>query len=255
MNKTSVFRFLPSPLRRWLRQVRSVSEEYAIIDYDTATQLPCGWLDPATARRQHSAFVPLLEHMRNGHPRADFAALAAAVEATGLDEPLLVEVGCGSGWNSEVLTHLLQRTVRYVGVDYAFAMAALACQQYPQARFVVGEAPRLPLRDGGCEILVLGTVLMHVLGYRDAIRESRRVTRQWCILHTVPILRRRATTLLSKRAYDQPTVEIIFNEGELKQLLQDTGLAVRNTFESIPYNLESVLGESTTTRTYLCEVT
>jgi SAM-dependent methyltransferase len=250
----SVFKFVPSTLRRWLRQARSVSTEYAIVSLDDAAKLPCGWLDPAAARRQHRAFVPLLKRMRNGQPRADFVALAAAVRATGLDDPLIVEVGCASGWNSEVLTHLLGRPIHYVGVDYSHAMVAIGRRCYPETRFLAGDAGRLPLHAGCCDILVSGTMLMHVLDYRGAIRESCRVTRQWCVLHSVPILTHRGTTLMSKRAYGQLTVEIVFNENELKNLLADAGLGVRKTFDSIPYNLESILGEPTATRTYLCEV-
>jgi len=254
MASGSATKFLPSALRRWLRRARSVSTQYAIVSLDEAANLPCGWLDPAAARRQHRAFVPLLKRMRHGQPREDFVALAAAIKATGMDDPLIVEVGCASGWNSEVLTHLLGRPVQYVGLDYSHAMVNLGRRTYPKTRFLVGDAALLPLRAGCCDILVSGTMLMHVLDYRGAIRESRRVARRWCVLHTVPILTHRGTTLMSKRAYGQPTVEIVFNEHELKDLLADAGLAVRETFDSIPYNLEFILGEPTTTRTYLCEV-
>jgi len=60
---------------------------------------------------------------------------------------------------------------------------------------------------------------MHVLEYRQAIAESVRVTRKWCIFHTVPVMLYRSTTLLQKRAYGEPVVEIIFNQAELEALL------------------------------------
>jgi len=57
-----------------------------------------GWKDPVVAARQHSAFVPLLRDMREGRAREDFLALAKAVQLTGHPDPLVIEVGCGSGW-------------------------------------------------------------------------------------------------------------------------------------------------------------
>lgn len=214
-----------------------------------------GWQSARVAQRQHAAFIPLLDQMRQGHPREDFVAVARAVRMTGLADPVIIEVGCGSGWNAEVLSHLLRRpALRYVGLDYASPMIALGKGCYPESTFVVGDAVALPFRNGACDILLSGTVLMHVLGYREAIRESRRVARHWCIFHTVPVLQRRGTTVLRKKAYGRPVIELIFNEEELRGLLAAHHLVVRHVLESIPYNLAHVLGEPTVTRTYVCAV-
>lgn len=207
------------------------------------------------AARQQAAFDPVLSLMRAGRPREDFVAVAAAVEATHAFDPLIVEIGCGGAWNADVLSTLLKRPVRYVGLDYAVTILAGAKRHSVARDFVAGDAASLPLRDGACDILVSGTVLMHVPEYAAAIRESRRVTRRWCVFHTVPVLQRRATTVLSKAAYGARVIEVIFNEPELLTLFQASGLRVTRVFENIPYNIEAVLGERTETRTYLCEVT
>jgi len=225
-----------------------------ISDKAVPKELEEGWKSEAIPEKQHAAFAPLLRQMRRGRVREDFAALAKAVEMTGLADPLTIEVGCGSGWNSEVLTYLLGRPIRYMGLDYSKAMVRLGKRCYPNLRFVVGDAARLPLRDAACDILISGTVLMHLLGYSQAIRESRRVARAWCILHTVPVVQKRPTTILRKFAYGSPVVEVVFNEPELLRLIADSGLVVRHTLESIPYALADVLGESASARTYLCEV-
>lgn len=248
-------------LRRWLsggpeaQQAMPVSYGYEVTEGGVPPELLKGWRDPAVPERQHAAFVPLLRQMYEGKPRQDFAALATAVQMTGLEEPLIIEVGCSNGWNSEVLTYLLKRPVRYIGLDYSPAMTALGKRCYPDADFVVGDATALPLRDGACDILLSGTVLMHLLGYQKAIHESWRVAWKSCIFHTVPVLQRRQTTVLRKSAYSEPTIEVIFNEGELHHLLEQGGLAVRCVLGSLPHNLEAVLGEPTATKTYICEVT
>lgn len=238
-------------LRRLLR--RPASADFAVIDEPAARTLIEGWRESTVATRQQKAFAPLLENLRQGRVRQDFQALADAVKATGLTDPLLVEVGCGSGWNGEVLTRLLNRPVRYIGLDFSPSMLALARQAYPAGRFVTGDATALPLRDKSCDILVSGTSLMHILDYRDAIRETRRVMGRFCIFHTVPLLQRRSTTILRKKAYGTPSLEITFNESEFLALLAAQGLKVRQSFPSLPYDLQSVLGEPTTTRTFLCE--
>ena len=173
---------------------------------------------------------------------------------TGLEDPLIIEVGCGSGWNAEVLTYLLGRPIRYIGMDYSKAMVDLGKRCYPDMPFVVGDATQLPLRDKACDILVSGTVLMHLLRYSEAMAESRRVARRWCIFHTVPVVQRRPTTIMRKFAYRSPVLEIIFNEPELLGLISDSGLVVRNTLESMSYEIADVLGERAMTLTYLCEV-
>lgn len=89
---------------------------------------------------------------------------------------------------------------------------------------------------------------------RDAIKECRRVTRQWTIFPTVPVCQHHKTTILRKKAYGKPTIEIMFNERELKTLFEDAGFTIQYEINSLPYNLEALLGEPTTTKTYGCKV-
>ena len=226
-----------------------------IICGDVQPELLRGWQDPLVAERQDSAFVPLVRQMREGRPREDFAALVEAVRLTDAKDPLIVEVGCGSAWKSEVLAHLWNRPFRYIGVGYSPAMIALAKRRYSGQPFVVGDATALPLRDGTCDILLSGTVLMHLLGYRTAIQESRRVARKWCIFHTVPIVTKRSTTILKKFAYGRAVVEIVFNADEFRTLLDEHGLRLREVVKNIPHEyLSEVMCETITAQTYVCRI-
>ena len=246
-------KLFPARSRRHAEKSRRV--DYRVLGADIPADLEHGWQDPAVADGQQAAFAPLLQKMRDGKPRQDFLALAEAVRQTGLADPLIIEVGCGSGWNSEVIAHLLRRSIRYVGMDYSESMVLLGRKTYPRHPFLVGDATALPFADGACDILLSGCVLMHLTGYRQAIRESRRVARRWCVFHTTPVLKNRATTILQKRAYDQSAVvEVIFNETELLQMFEAEGMKVRRSLDSLAYNLQDVLGEPTTAKTYLCEV-
>ncbi|MBI3601166.1 MAG: class I SAM-dependent methyltransferase [Nitrospinae bacterium] len=255
--KTIARRVLPDSIQLALLRLFGkdvpVSYGYKIIDDDVSPELLHGWQEQTVAERQWEAFAPLLQQMREGKPREDFIAVAEAVRMTGLDDPFIIEVGCGSGWNSEVLTNLLKYPV-HLGLDYSSAMAALGKKCYPNIPFIVGDATALPFQDGDCDILLSGTVLMHLMGYREAIYESRRVARKWCIFHTVPIMRKRPTTKLRKYAYGESVIEVIYNEDELLNLMSQNGLSAQYKLDSIPYDLSDILGEHTLNRTYVCKV-
>lgn len=244
-----------APSNPWRKGSMPTSTDYQLIDFDTAiSERYDGWCERIVADRQDAAYRTLIREMHAGRPREDFLVAAEAVRRTGLDNPSILEVGCGSGYYNEILSHFLKRQVRYMGVDRSPAMISLARKRYPSYPFVVGDATALPFGDGAFDAVLNGVSLMHILRYELAVAESRRVGRRWSIFHTVPVLQRRETTILRKSAYGQPTIEIIFNEAHLCHLLEQRGLAVRHVLDSVPYNLEAVLNERTVTRTYVCEV-
>lgn len=231
------------------------STAYEVIDRGAADDVGLdGWWDQSVAERQDAAYKGLLDEMYAGRLRVDFTVAADAVRATGLASPSLLEVGCGSGYYNEVFAHLLAAPVQYTGLDYSGAMIEVARRRYPAIPFVVGSATDLPFPDGAFDIVMNGVALMHIPDYVKAIAESRRVARRWCIYHTVPVHQNRPTTFLRKNAYGRPTVEISFNESELRQRFAEGGLEVRKVFESVSYDLVAVLGEPTVTKTFVCEV-
>ena len=230
------------------------SSSFEILDGSLPSDIRQGWQNPSLPQRQWNAFSPILQAMRSGKNRQDFIALAKAVKSTAVDNPTILEVGCGSGWNSEVLENLLHCHVRYTGADYSFGMVELGALQYPATPFMVCDAMALPFADATWDIVLSGSALMHILEYHQAILESRRVARRFAIFHTVTVQSRRDTTILKKRAYGEWVVEVVFNEGHLLELFREAKLQVRQSFESIPYDLIDVTGEHSASKTYLCEV-
>lgn len=231
------------------------STAYEVIDRQAADGDGLdGWWDQSVAERQDAAYKRLLEEMYAGRLRVDLTVAADAVRATGMAAPSLLEVGCGSGYYNEVFAHLLETPVHYTGLDYSGAMIDVARRRYPAIPFVVGSATDLPFPDGSFDIVMNGVALMHIPDYVRAIAESRRVARRWCIYHTVPVHQQRPTTFLRKHAYGRPTVEISFNESELREHFAKGGLEIRAVLESVSYDLVAVLGEPTVTKTFVCEV-
>src|SRR5882672_11058023 len=101
-----------------------------------------GWLAARTVERQERAYQGLIAAMKAGEPRLDFRIAAEAVAATGIAKPRLIEIGCGSGYYSEVFSDLVEGGVAYTGIDYSNAMIARAQARYPSTRFEVADATK-----------------------------------------------------------------------------------------------------------------
>jgi len=209
-----------------------------------------GWLAARTVARQEQAYRGLIADMHRGEPRIDFKVAAEAVVATGIANPRLLEVGCGSGYYLEVFASLLSGGVRYTGIDYSDAMITRARLHYPSTAFEVGDATRLPYADGAFDIVFNGVSLLHILDYQAAVREAARGAARYCIFHTVPVHEYR-TTFLRKYAYGALIAEIIFDKRELMSLCQNAGLHLEREWPCIPYDVHDITGHHSTTETYL----
>jgi ubiquinone/menaquinone biosynthesis C-methylase UbiE len=235
------------------------SDDYIIIDQNQKEKAIGsssieGWKNPVVARLQDFAYRELIKRMYAGEPREDLKVAAEAISFTGTTDPIILEVGCGSGYYAEIIPYLLGRRVKYIGVDYSEAMIRMAKENYPERPFVIGDAMMLPFKNGSFSIVFDGVSIMHVREYEMAIAEILRVSRQWVIFHTVPVTMKVKTTMLLKKAYGKRVMEWVFNEREFLQIIEENGLAVREEMDSISYDLKGVIGETIKTKTYVCEI-
>jgi SAM-dependent methyltransferase len=213
-----------------------------------------GWLAARTVGRQERAYQSLIAAMKRGEPRLDFKVAAEAIAATGLAQPRLLEVGCGSGYYADVFAALLPGGVRYTGVDYSNAMIARARARAPSTAFEVADATRLPYADGAFDVVFNGVSLMHIIDYQAAIGEATRVAAGYCVFHTVPVFHNHRTIFLQKYAYGAPVVEVIFSKQELLELCRAAGLRLEREWPSIPYDVSEATGHPSTAETYLFSV-
>jgi ubiquinone/menaquinone biosynthesis C-methylase UbiE len=238
-----------------LRRQILFSTDYRVLDGVEEAQRAAassgGWLVARTVARQQRAYESLIAAMKRGEPRLDFQVAAGAIAATGIAGPRLLEVGCGSGYYSEVFATLIPGGIDYTGIDYSDAMIERARARYPSMAFEVADATRLPYADGAFDIVFNGVSLMHIIDYQAAIREAARVAARYCIFHTVPVFDDHQTTFLSKYAYGAPVVEIVFGKPELMKLCRDAGLRLEREWPGIPYDVHEVTGYHSTTETYL----
>jgi SAM-dependent methyltransferase len=210
-----------------------------------------GWLAARTVTRQERAYQGLIAAMKRGDPRIDLKVAAEAIAATGMANPRVLEVGCGSGYYSEVFATLLPGGVRYTGIDYSDAMIARARAHYPATAFEAADATKLPYADGTFEIVFNGVSLMHIIDYQAAIREAARVAARFCVFHSVPVFHDYRTTFLSKYAYGAPVVEVVFGKQELMALCRNAGLVLVREWPCLPYDVHDATGHHSASETYL----
>ena len=213
-----------------------------------------GWLSGRTARRQERAYQGLIAAMKRGEARADLKVAAETIMATGITNPSILEVGCGSGYYSAVFETLLPGGIRYTGIDYSEAMIAHAREKYPGTAFEVADATRLPHGDGAFDIVFNGVSLMHIIDYQAAIREAARVAARYCVLHSVPVFNEHRTTFLTKYAYGAPVVEVVFGREELVSLCREAGLLLEREWPCIPYDVFGATGHHSAAVTYLFSI-
>lgn len=214
-----------------------------------------GWLAARTVERQERAYRKLIAAMKDGQPRLDFTVAAEAIAATTMAHPRVIEIGCGSGYYSEVFATLLPDRMSYTGIDYSEAMIARARAHFPSTAFEVADATQLPFADDAFDIVFNGVSLMHIVDYPAVIREAARVASRYCIFHTVPVFDDHRTTFLQKYAYGAPVVEVVFGKQELLSLCQAAGLQLEREWPCIPYDVYDVTGHHSATETYLFSVT
>jgi ubiquinone/menaquinone biosynthesis C-methylase UbiE len=249
-------RFAGKILRKfpWARRNILHLPDYRIVSLEEARNCQkVAWHNPRAARLQDRAYRDLIEKMHAGSPRIDLSVAAMAVDQVGLGQASLLEIGCGSGYYSEILPALADSRIDYTGIDYSSAMIAQAQGRYPGVRFEIGDATALRFGDKSFDIVFNGVSLMHILDYEKAIAESARVARAAVIFHSTPVFPSHPTTFLHKYAYGGPMVEAVFNRQELLDMFAFHGLHVRESWHTIDYDVGMVTGSPSHAETFLCE--
>lgn len=76
-----------------------------------------------------------------------------------LDQPKILDLGCGTGWFTEQLSHLGPAT----GIDLSERAIEVARFRYPHLSFIAGDLLELPLFAEHFDVVVSQEVIAHVL--------------------------------------------------------------------------------------------
>jgi len=212
------------------RSARSVSKNYVELDAGTLqtveTELQGAWQDSSLPERQRKLVDSQLKSYLAGEPVPVFDTLVEALnKLPPAERTSLLEIGCSSGYYSEVLA-ARGIDARYHGCDYSKAFIELARRHYPALPFDVMDATQLGYAGGQFDVVVSGGCLLHIFDYPKAIAETAKVARHHAIFHRTPVLHKSKTRHFTKEAYGVKTIEIHFNERELVRLFARHDLQV-----------------------------
>lgn len=204
-----------------------VSEGYRAIDSnDVQDNWTAAWKDAAIPARQRWLVQQELAAMYAGVVPKQFAVLAELLRPRVTSATTVLELGCSSGYYSEILEYLLNRQIRYSGVDYSQAMIDMAREYYRRPEFVVADGRSLPFGDRQFDIVISSCVLLHVPNYPEHIAETARTAKRFIVAHRTPVCRTKPTQAFRKMAYGVETVEFCFNEGEILALFLKEGFSL-----------------------------
>ncbi len=216
-------------------------------------QLSASWMAEEIPGEQWAVVEPQLAAYRAGKPSPAFDALVdiLAHNVPELHNRTLLEIGCSSGYHSEVLRCKGVKAL-YRGCDFSPAFIRLARQMYPSIRFDLEDATRLSYSSDSFDIVVSGGCLLHIPEYERAIDEAARVSREFVVFHRTPIVHMTGPAVYTKNAYGAEMLEIHFHEQQLVRMFVAHNLHVVdiNSHLSLPERGQS---EPLIYKTYLCQ--
>jgi SAM-dependent methyltransferase len=87
---------------------------------------------------------------------------------------LVLEAGCGEGYGADLLAEV---AARILALDYDPVAAAHVARRYPRTGVARANLVALPVRDGGCDVVVSLQVIEHLWEQERFLRECFRVLR------------------------------------------------------------------------------
>jgi len=184
------------------------------------------WKSGEIPDRQRALVTNELKAMYRGEKVLPFTSLKEVLSRVLVSGDNVLEIGCSSGYYSEVLSYLIPKHFTYTGVDYSDAMIQMAQRCYPTKSFEVASGDDLPFAAGEFDLVVSGCILLHCPNYADHIAETARVAKRTIVLARTPVSKGRATQFFTKKAYGIETVELVFNEPELIHLMREHGFVL-----------------------------
>jgi SAM-dependent methyltransferase len=177
-------------------------------------------------------------------------SLIELVKKISKKKSLILEIGCSTGYLGKIFK-IEKLGLDYEGCNYSKAFIKKARELYPELKFEIDDATSLSYSKDKFDIVISGCCILHILNFPKAISEAARVAKKYVIFHRTPVIHFQKTTYTTKRAYGVDMLEIIFNEGELVDRINLSGLAVMSTRMVGQYQVPGI-NEPIFIKEYLC---
>lgn len=152
-------------------------------------RIPARWIwgkhiEDLSSFRERAAFLSEQEYedLYKNHPRVHEGTdnSKACVERISADiiGTSVCDIGCGTGFLLQEIGRRRPDLTKKVGVDFAIDDA----ENLPDIEYVAAKIEDLPFADQSFDTVICTHVIEHVLDYRAAIAELRRITRHRLII-------------------------------------------------------------------------
>jgi ubiquinone/menaquinone biosynthesis C-methylase UbiE len=146
----------------------------------------------------------------------------------------ILEVGCGRGVGAKLICENYQPKRLYL-LDSAFRMIEKATRRLNSQNenricFCVGDAERLPFRDGSLDAIFGFGFLHHVPAWRDGLAEVARVLKHGGVYFMEEYYPSLYQNFITKHILVHPDCDR-FSSQELHQAFDNANLALTHTFE------------------------
>lgn len=208
--------------------VFNVSGDYRVIDLETAKRMNLDnqWKDDNLPYKQLKIVKKQIADIKKKrYFPPHILSLIKLLRKTELISPKILEIGCSSGYYSEILK-LANLDVRYEGCDYSEAFIKLARELYPLVNFKVCDATKLAYNNQEFDIVISGCCILHILNYTQAITEAIRTAKKYVIFSRTPIVLSGPTVYTKKSGYELPMIEIFFNEQEIINICKKNSMNI-----------------------------
>jgi len=249
--KKFIKKLLPQSIINFIANRRN-SQNYRILKNPNLAKLKIRyqqtWQNTSLPNRQLKLVIKQLPNFANIAPMKALIDLLKKIETKNKN---LLEIGCSSGYYSEVIKRA-GFDLNYEGCDYSAEFIKLAKERYPRINFKVSDATNLDYQDNQFDIVISGCCLLHIIDYELAIKEVARVAKNFVIFHRTPIISKNQMVFAEKIGYGVKMLEIFFNENELKELFKKYGLKIQDENTHTQFSVRK-LDEPILMKSYLCQ--
>ncbi len=189
------------------------------------------WKSPTIPMLQREIVQSELEQMYKCNTPILFDVLAKLLSPIINNNSDILEIGCSSGYYSEIIEYILGKKINYTGLDYSEAFINSAKELYPKSSFITANAEDIPLDDNSVDIVISSGVIQHSTKYSEQIASAVRVSGNYIIFHRLPICKKRPTHFNKKEIYSVDILEVRFNEQEIFDVFNTNNLLLAKSIE------------------------